>query len=289
MPLKTFNQIEESVKKIKEIIKKADAILVGVGSGITDADGNNYYGAKFSHNFQDFIEKYKFIDMLQASLFDFDSWQIYWAFHSRFAKINYLDLKASPSFLNLKKVLENKNYFIITTNSDSFFEKSDFPNEKIFYIQGKYNLMQCSKMCKNILYKNDNLLLEMAKSQKNMKVDFKLLPRCPECDAFLEINKRIAFKGMVEDKNFHIQKKKYNDFIEKNKEKNIIFLEIGVGFTTPQLIKFPFQEMTKKFKNATYLVLNQKRYRKNKEIAEKSHFFYEDIKILLEKIAQKGT
>nr|WP_318088760.1 hypothetical protein [Mesomycoplasma ovipneumoniae] len=120
-----------------------------------------------------------------------------------------------------------------------------------------------------------------------MKVDYNLLPKCPECSAFLEINKRISFKGMVEDQNFDNQKANYNNFIEQNKDKNLIFLEIGVGFTTPQLIKLPFQEMTKKFKNAKYLVINQKKYRTNKDILEKSYFFHEDIKLLLQKITEQ--
>lgn len=286
MNLRTFSIVDQAIK-IKKILDSADAIVVGVGSGLTSADGNNYYGSKFSDNFKDFIEKYRFLDMLQASLYDFGSWETYWAFHSRFAKVNFLDLIESESFFNLKKILENKNFFIITTNSDSFFEKSGFDNEKIFYIQGKYNLMQCSKMCKNLLYQDDGLILKMVESQKNMKVDYNLLPKCPECNAFLEINKRISFKGMVEDQNFNNQKANYNNFIEQNKDKKLVFLEIGVGFTTPQLIKFPFQEMTKKFKHAKYLVINQKKYRTNKDILEKSYFFHEDIKLLLQKITEQ--
>nr|WP_318088170.1 hypothetical protein [Mesomycoplasma ovipneumoniae] len=142
-------------------------------------------------------------------------------------------------------------------------------------------------MCKNFLYQDDELILKMVQNQKNMKVDYNLLPKCPECNAFLEINKRISFKGMVEDQNFDNQKANYNNFIEQNKDKNLVFLEIGVGFTTPQLIKLPFQEMTKKFKNAKYLVINQKKYRTNKDILEKSYFFHEDIKLLLQKITEQ--
>nr|WP_308699304.1 deacetylase SIR2 [Mycoplasma sp. 'Moose RK'] len=282
------SKITEAATKICQFIKQADAILVGVGAGITSADGNDYTGQKFSSNFADFIEKYNFLDMLQASLFDFGSWEIYWAFHSRFAKMNYLDLEKTASFLNLQKILQEKKFFIITTNSDSSFEKAEFDTNKIFYIQGKYNKLQCSKMCTNELYQNDNLLEKMAKNQENLRVSPKLLPKCPKCDAFLEINKRISFKGMVEDAEFHRQKQRYEEFIAKNKEKKLLLLEIGVGFTTPQLIKIPFQKMAKEFQNATYVVLNQKKYRQNPEIREKSHFFHDDIKKLLEKIAKKG-
>lgn len=280
--------MDTSVELIWNFLEKADAILVGVGAGLASADGNHYASAENKKNFHDFFEKYGFLDLLQASLFDFRSWQTYWAFHSRFAKFNYFNLEKSASFVNLKLILANKNFFIITTNSDSNFEKADFESEKIFYVQGKYNLLQCSKMCSNQLFQNDSLLLEMANNQENMLVNPVYLPKCPNCNAFLEINKRIAFKGMVEDENFARQKQNYENFIAKNQGKNFLFLEIGVGFTTPQLIKIPFQTMVSNFPNATYIVLNQKKYRQNRAISQKSHYFYHDIKILLEKLVKKG-
>lgn len=61
-------------------IYEADAVVVGIGAGMSAADGFTYIGERFTQNFPDFIEKYGFFDMLQASLHPFDSWQEYWAF-----------------------------------------------------------------------------------------------------------------------------------------------------------------------------------------------------------------
>src|SRR5699024_11465751 len=65
---------------------------------------------------------------------------------------------------------------------------------------------------------------------------------------------------MVEDAHFHEQKARYEQFLQENQNKKILFLEIGVGNTTPQFIKHPFQKMTKDNPNALFVTMNQKQY-----------------------------
>ncbi|WP_434336737.1 deacetylase SIR2 [Mesomycoplasma conjunctivae] len=284
-----ITNLDQDSQEILALINQAEAIVVGIGSGLTAADGIGYAGFRFEEHFGDFIEKYRFLDMLQASLFDFPNWQTYWAFHSRFIKLNYFDLPKSASFLKLKEILANKNYFIITTNSDSSLEVNDFDQSKIFYIQGKYNLLQCSKMCQNILYKNDKLINQMVKTQQNMQIDATLLPKCPNCDAFLEVNKRIAYKGMVEDATFLAQQKAYDDFLKENQDKKVLFWEIGVGYTTPQLIKWAFWKMCLANRKSTYLVFNAKNYHISSELKKQTKIYHYDIAKLIDKVWQQGA
>ncbi|WP_029608954.1 deacetylase SIR2 [Mycoplasma simbae] len=267
-----------NIKQLYNLIEQAEAIVLGIGSGMTSADGIGYTGARFEANFKDFIDEFKFLDMLQASVYHFDNIQNYWAFHSRFMELNYFDQPASESFLKLKEFLANKNYFIITTNSDNALEAAEFDEDKIFYIQGKYNLLQCSQMCHNRRYSNDDAVRKMIAEQKNMKVDLDIIPRCPECNDFLEVNKRLKGKGMVEDERFFGEKAKYEYFIEQNKDKKILFWEIGVGYSTPMLIKHPFWEMTQKYQNAHYLAMNNKSYRLPAELKPKTTVWTQDIK-----------
>nr|WP_318031674.1 hypothetical protein [Mycoplasmopsis bovis] len=98
------------------------------------ADGIGYSGTRFVENFKDFIDEFKFLDMLQASVYHFDDIQNYWAFHSRFMKLNYFDQPASESFLKLKEYLKGKSYHIITTNSDNSLEARLILMLKRFFI-----------------------------------------------------------------------------------------------------------------------------------------------------------
>ncbi|WP_033160992.1 SIR2 family NAD-dependent protein deacylase [[Mycoplasma] collis] len=275
-----------NIEKIKILIDEAEAIVVGIGSGMTNADGISYYGERFKEQFNDFIEKYKFIDMLQASVYHFEDWQTYWAFHSRFIKMNYYEQNVSDSFFNLKTILENKNYFIVTTNSDSSLHKSNFDSKKYFYIQGQYNLMQCSKKCNNNSWEDRELIYKMVNEQKNLKVAENLIPKCLFCNYPLEVYKRNKGDVLVEDENYKIAKKRYLDFVEQNKNKKILFLEIGCGNITPQFIKWEFWRWTEENPLAKYLVLNQKQYRIDKAILNQTYFANDDIKILLKSLAE---
>src|SRR5690606_10907614 len=116
----------------------------------------------------------------------------------------------------------------------------------------------CSEHCHQQTYQNEALIRKMVEKQSNMKVPAELVPYCPECGAPLEVNKRTEEKGMVEDKHFHEQKERYENFLKENEGKKVLFLEIGVGHTTPQFIKHPFQKMTEENEKALFVTMNQK-------------------------------
>lgn len=256
-PQKNLTQAEQ----LAQLIKEADALVVGIGAGMSAADGFTYIGPRFEMAFPDFIAKYQFLDMLQASLFDFEDWQEYWAFQSRFVALNYLDQPVGQSYLDLKEILETKDYHIITTNADNAFWVAGYDPHNIFHIQGEYGLWQCSQHCHQQTYKDDTVIRQMIAEQKNMKVPGQLIPHCPECEAPFEINKRNEEKGMVEDADFHAQKARYEAFLSEHKEGKVLYLEIGVGHTTPQFIKHPFWKRVSENPNALFVTLNHKHYR----------------------------
>ncbi|MBR7553138.1 NAD-dependent deacetylase [Allobacillus sp. GCM10007491] len=245
---------------LTQLIDEAEAVIVGIGAGMSAATGFTYVGKRFTDAFPDFIEKYRFFDMLQASLFEFEDWQEYWSFQSRFCLLNYFDQPVGQAYVDLKQMLADKNYHVITTNADNAFYAAEYDMDKVFRIQGEYGLWQCTEHCHQQTYQNEALIREMAEKQSDMKVPADLVPYCPECGAPLEVNKRTEEKGMVEDGHFHEQKERYEQFLEENKDKKVLYLEIGVGHTTPQFIKHPFWKMTEENEKALFVTMNQKQY-----------------------------
>lgn len=248
-------------ERLAALIAEADAVVVGIGAGMSAADGFTYIGSRFEDAFPDFIEKYQLLDMLQASLYDFEDWEEYWAFQSRFVALNYLDQPVGVSYVNLLDMLRNKNYHIITTNADNAFAVADYDLDKVFHIQGEYGLWQCSQHCHQQTYKDDALIRQMIRQQKDMKIPTEMVPHCPKCGAPFEINKRNEEKGMVEDADFHAQEKRYYDFLDEHKTGKVLYLEIGVGHTTPQFIKHPFQKRVAENPDALFVTMNRKHYR----------------------------
>ncbi|MGT2925631.1 SIR2 family NAD-dependent protein deacylase [Streptococcus cuniculipharyngis] len=276
---KNLSYSSESLQaqQLAALIGEADALVVGIGAGMSAADGFTYIGPRFENAFPDFIDKYGFLDMLQASLFDFEDWQEYWAFQSRFVALNYLDQPVGQSYLDLLAILHQKDYHIITTNADNAFWAANYDSQRLFHIQGEYGLWQCSQYCHAQTYRDDSLIRQMIAEQRDMKVPEVLIPRCPKCASPFEINKRHEKKGMVEDSDFWAQQDRYENFLAKHEEGKVIYLEIGVGHTTPQFIKHPFWQRVADNPDALFVTLNHKDYRLPLPIRERTVQFKQDI------------
>ena len=95
----------------------------------------------------------------------------------------------------------------------------------------------------------------MIEQQRDMRVPSSLIPRCPHCGKPLTMNLRADDK-FVEDKGWHIAAKRYSDFLYCHDKAAILFLELGVGYNTPVIIKYPFWKMTSANDKATYACVN---------------------------------
>ncbi len=289
----TNTQQSNQAQVLSELIQEADAILVGIGAGMSAATGFVYTGPRFTDVFSDFIEKYGFFDMLQA--FIFDDWESpaeEWAFMSRFVALNYFDQPEGLAYTQLKELIEDKPYHVITTNADSAFYRSNYDMTKVFRCQGEYGLLQCANQCHEQAYPlNPTWNQEMIEQQSEMKVPDNLIPHCPKCGHHMEINKRDAIRDMVEDPDFHRQKARYQDFLDEYLGQKLLLLEFGVGKKTPQFIREPFQAMTQEHPELLYVTVNQRLYQIPDAIKNQTVRLTEDIAPLVDKsyqMSQKG-
>jgi len=254
----------------KEKIAEADAIVVGAGAGYSTAAGLVYDGEEFQKNFGDFIAKYHFPNLYYGGFGPFENDQEMWAYWSRFI---YLErYKPGPLFLyqDLLRLLQGKNYFVLTTNVDHCFQKTGFAKERLFYMQGDYGLFQCSVPCHQKTYDNEKAVMAMLKKQKSMQVPLELIPKCPICGKPMAMNLR-SDNSFVEDEGWHEAEERYEMFLAENYlDKKIVYLEVGVGDNTPAIIKYPFYRLTAKNPQATYIYANIERSNPPLEIEKQS-------------------
>jgi hypothetical protein len=270
--------------KILEEIENVDAILVGIGAGMSSSAGFEYSGMRFEKYFSDFKEKYGIQDMYEGGFYLFSSLEEYWAWWSRQIYYNRYDVPIGKPYSDLLKILKDKNYFILTTNVDHQIQKAGFDKMRLFYTQGDYGLWQCSTPCHNKTYDNEEKVKEMLKEQKDMKIPSTLIPYCPICKKPITMNLRID-DTFVQDDGWYEAKNRYNDFLEKYKNTNIVFLELGVGKNTPGIIKYPFMSMTLQNENAIYVSINKEDFYLPKSIEDRSVCIQDDIGEVLAKIA----
>ena len=246
----------EQIERLQTALQDCDAVVIGAGSGLSTAAGFTYTGERFEQHFSDFAQKYGIRDMYSGGFYPFPTQEEFWAYWSRYIYINrYMDAP-KPVYDNLLKLVQDKDYFVITTNVDHCFQKAGFDKKRLFYTQGDYGLFQCSEPCCQETFDNEAVIRQMMERQKDMKIPTELLPVCPHCGKPMTMNLRSDDK-FVEDEGWHRAAERYENFLRTRAGGKILFLELGVGYNTPVIIKYPFWQMTAKNPNAIYACINQ--------------------------------
>ena len=274
----------EPMERLKAALQDYDAVVIGAGAGLSTSAGFVYTGERFEKYFSDFAAKYGFRDMYSGGFYPFATPEEHWAYWSRYIYINrYMDAP-KPVYDDLLKLVNGKDYFVITTNVDHCFQKAGFDKKRLFYTQGDYGLFQCSEPCCQETFDNESVIREMVERQENMKVPTELLPTCLHCGKPLTMNLRSDNK-FVEDEGWHRAAERYENFLRTRAGQKILFLEFGVGYNTPVIIKYPFWQMTAKNPKAIYACINQGQAVCPQEIERQSVCINADIGQVLQSLS----
>ena len=278
--------MDEKVLLLKEKINQADAVIIGAGAGLSTAAGFVYSGERFDRYFSDFSRKYGFRDMYTGGFFPYNTQEEFWAYWSRYIWINrYMDAPKS-TYSDLFQAVKGKDYFVLTTNVDHCFQKAGFEKKRLFYTQGDYGLFQCTKPCCRKTWENESMIRSMILAQgysigthneliipegteAKMSIPAELLPKCPNCGRPLTMNLR-SDSRFVEDEGWQAAAVEYEIWLTKHQNRKVVFLEIGVGYNTPGIIKYNFWQQVYQNKNAIYACLNMEEERVPDEIRDQS-------------------
>ena len=275
------------LERLQAALRDCDAVVIGAGAGLSTAAGFTYNGERFKKYFSDFAAKYDIKDMYSGGFYPFATPEEHWAYWSRYIYINrYMDAP-KPVYDAILKLVQDKDYFVITTNVDHCFQKAGFDKRRLFYTQGDYGLFQCSEPCCQETFDNEAVIRQMIEQQKDMKIPTELLPVCPHCGKPLTMNLR-SDDTFVEDEGWHRAAERYENFLRTRAGGKILFLELGVGYNTPIIIKYPFWQMTAKNPNATYVCINQGQAACPQEIERQSVCIHADIGQVLQSLSDAG-
>lgn len=252
---RSTGSFSDDLRRLRQVIKEADAVLIGAGAGLSTSAGFTYAGERFEQWFSDFGAKYGFRDMYSGGFYPYETPEENWAYWSRYVLVNrYMD-PPKPVYDRLLELVRGKDYFVLTTNVDHCFQKAGFDKARLFYTQGDYGLFQCSVPCDIDTYDNEVVIRQMVEAQKEMRVPNDLLPVCPKCGSPMTMNLRADDK-FVEDEGWLAACGRYSDFVRKHRTGKVLYLELGVGFNTPGIIKYPFWQRTAENKDAVYACIN---------------------------------
>ena len=263
---------EENIRRLKDEIETADAIVIGAGAGLSTAAGFTYSGERFDRYFFDFRDHYGIRDMYSGGFFPFPDEETRWAWWARHIYFNRYIEAPKPVYQDLLSLVRDREYFVITTNVDHQFQRAGFDKERLFYTQGDYGLFQSAGGRIKKTYDNEAWVMKAMAAQgfipdENgvfrvpedrmlaLRIPSELIPVCPDDGGPVSMNLR-ADDTFVEDAGWHAAAERYARYLQKNEGKHVLFLALGVGGNTPMIIKYPFWAMTAENPKAIYACLN---------------------------------
>lgn len=282
--------INNNYEKAKTLIHDSDGFVIGAGSGLSAAGGLNYIDKNVFNKYYSNFKKFGF-----KTIWDGVSnfWECtkenclqYWAFWATHINNIAYEAKVTKPYQKLYEFFKDKNYFVVTTNVDYQFYKASFDPDKIFAMQGQYRYFQCSVPCHNKVYYNYEMIQQMLKNidYKTMTIRESDIPKCPKCGKMLIPNLR-KDDLFVEEPNM-INLPKYQDFLNQNKDKKLVFIELGIGFNSPGAIRIPFERLVGTNKNWMLIRVNKNDPELYYNIPNKAVIIQDDINHALDEILQ---
>lgn len=277
---------EQNVHTLIEKIRNSEAILVGAAAGMSAACGFNFFYQNdelFQEYLGDFHKKYGFTGAFNGFYYHYPSSEARWAFLARMTYMEY-ECPTGKPYYDLMGLLQGKNYHIMTTNQDFQFTRV-VPEEKLSAIQGDSRFYQCSRRCHDQIYFNKDMVYAMNDAiDENLCIPSEMIPRCPKCGAQME--PWVRGYTFLEGEKYREEYRKINEFLQQNKEKEILFLELGVGRMTPMFIQEPFWNLTYSLPKAFYITINPKDALLPHELDQKGLAIKEDIAVVLKEAAE---
>ena len=262
---------DEQIKRLKEALTSADAVVIGAGAGLSTAAGLTYSGERFEKYFGDFAARFGISDIYSGGFYPFPDDETRWAWWARHIYFNRYTDAPKPVYKKLLALVQEKDYFVITTNVDHQFQRAGFDKRRLFYTQGDYGLFQSVNPTNQKTYDNEewvmlamkaqgfvrdeNGIYQIPQSGVNMRIPTELIPKCPDDGSDVTTNLR-ADDSFVEDEGWHKASSAYADFIRRHENLRTLYLEVGVGANTPVIIKYPFWAMTAENPKSIYACLN---------------------------------
>ena len=248
--------LTDRIDHVRQLLREADGVLIGAGAGLSTAAGIRYDGEDFQREFRQWIDRYGITNLYSSGFYPFATEEEYWACWARHIWFCRYRPDGLPLYKALLRVVSGNDYFVFTTNVDAQFEKSGFDVDRIFACQGDYGLFQTESGRSTQLYPNEQMVRRMMAATVDCRIPTDLIPRDTETGERLVPNLRVD-DHFVEADHWYQQAERYQQFVEQHRDGRLVLLELGVGFNTPGIIRFPFEKMAATYPHTALVRFNQ--------------------------------
>lgn len=133
--------MNNDILKVKEAIAGADAIIIGASNGLSMAEGYNIFADNemFRRQFGKFRDRYGIRSVLQGCFYNFQTNSDRQEWQDTLISHWIKDYRPSEVMKNLRNVVGDKPYFIVTTNCDTHLELSGFDSDRVWELEGTFH------------------------------------------------------------------------------------------------------------------------------------------------------
>ncbi len=243
------------MKQAKEIVEKADVLLITAGAGMgVDSGLPDFRGVEGFWKAYPIIKDLglRFEEMANPKWFTQEP-ALAWAFYGHRLNL-YRETTPHNGFYKLLEIAKSKDaYFVFTSNVDGQFQKAGFDANSIVEVHGSIHHFQCQNNCNGAIWDADKAPIMIDEKRFQAKEP---LPRCPHCNALARPN--ILMFGDYEWLSYKtdIQSNRLQHFLDTImiEKKTLAIIEFGAGESVPTVRVFG--EQIAKMPNATLIRVN---------------------------------
>lgn len=261
-----------AAKTASDWIKNADAILVTASNGLSISEGLNLFAndKKLKEVLGDLVDKYHLPNILQALSFPYKSKLDHWRAIARIVEYYGNNYEPSDYMNDIKKLINDKPYYVWTSNIDHHFSLSGFKN--VFEMEGNWFEGICSEHPdKHGKFYLGEKLHEIYMKDQDGTLTEDDIPVCDKCGAELDLNMPSEGFQVDEENLVGLQK-----FIEKYMDKKLVVLKLGIG-PRSRMIKAPSMNIVASGQNSHYITINQGQLMIPDQISDRSIGFDSSI------------
>lgn len=246
--------VKEQMKEaeyIKDIVKEADMVLVGIGE---EFEGDDYLMENVAYQ--------QICNIISEK-------ELLWVMP--YVKAYFLkeNNQLKQAYENLAKLLKNKNYFIVSVCMNGYLSKAGLRADRFVETCGSYEKMQCQKGCSQSVRETyDRLIQEVESCCKNEK-DWNDLeqPTCDLCGAAYVFNSLYSEKYLEEgySENWIL----YTKWLQGTVNRKLCVLELGADMMFASVTRFRFEKIVNLNQKAQLLRIHKHLYQLPEEIGNR--------------------
>lgn len=245
-------------KDVRDLLEEADLVLVGLGEDFDDIRTLNK------------SEEYKKgRELLEES-------GVHWLIPAwmEYCEKRIGDDDVSKALYKLAAMLQNKNYFVVSTSTNSSIMEIPWKNGRLVMPCGSAIKKQCAKGCSPELV---NMTVEDTKKlqcaferlfEGNIpEAGFPDLGRCKECDSGLICNN--IYAESYNEGGYLDEWQTYMKWLQGTLNRKLVILELGVGMRFPTIIRWPFEKVAFFNQKASFYRINERLFHMTEELGAK--------------------